>query len=473
MFGRGLGLVAAGQGVCPQLTGDRRAAHLVSRSSRSARRTVVACPEVDGGSTVYGGSRAASATTSASGPAADPLRAKRFFFGGLAIGVIVMSVVGLATTVFIESPGDVAAQSAAPPATALTAVARWQVLREAITVPGIVRSSRNITVLGRAPYATVTLTRLPFKPGDRVRPGHVIAEIDGRPIILLQGRLPAYRDLHVGDHGPDVSQLQRALQSLGYADFDPAGSFGQSTALALLLFYQHLGYDAPVFHRGLRRAKAEASPAGPPIASSLTATELVIPSAYLPRSEVVFIPAKSALVASVAARVGDLVRNSAVLTLAVGNPYVSAVLSRHQAAQTRRGMSAQIVAASPGLTATGTVTRVGLLPTGVRQPAGRYPVLIRPRRALPQRMIGASVRLTLRTPVTSANVLTVPVAAILAARHGHAAYVVKITAGRRVRIAIVTGPAANGLVAVQSVRPGKLRPGDRVLIGVGSWPSSR
>jgi Biotin-lipoyl like len=417
--------------------------------------------------------RSAAATTSASDPAADPLRSKRFFFGGLAIGVAVMSVVGLATTVFIESPGDVAAESAAPPATTLTAVARWQVLREVMTVPGIVRSSRRITVLGRAPYATVTVTKLPVKSGDRVRPGQVIAEIDGRPVILLRGRLPAYRELHVGNHGPDVAQLQRALQSLGFADFDPPGSFGQSTALALLLFYRHLGYDAPVFHQGPGHAKGHAGLAGRPIPSSLTATELAMPSAYLPRSEVVFIPAKSALVTSVAARVGDLVRNSAVLTLAVGNPYVSAALSQHQVTRARRGMSAQIVTASQGLTVTGTVTRVSLLPTRGGQPAGGYPVQVRPRRALPQRMIGSSVRLTLRTPVTSAPVLTVPVAAILAARHGRAAYVIKITAGRRVRVAIATGPAANGLVAVQSVRRGKLLPGDRVLIGVGPWPSSR
>ncbi len=87
-------------------------------------------------------------------------------------------------------------------------------------------------------------------------------------------------------------------------------------------------------------------------------------------------------------------------------------------------------------------------------------------------MIGASVRLTLRAPVTSAPVLTVPVAAILAGK-GRAAYVVKITAGPRIRVAIFTGPTADGLVAVQPVRRGKLRPGDRVLIGVGPWPPSR
>jgi hypothetical protein len=416
--------------------------------------------------------RLAAAPTSASGPAADPLTAKRFFYGGLAVGIIVMSAVGLATTAFIESPHDVAAQSAAPPATALTAVARWQVLREAITVQGIVRSARTITVTARAPYATVTLTRMPVRPGDRVRPGHVIAEIDGRPLMLLRGRLPAFRNLHEGDHGPDVAQLQRALQSLGYADFDPPGYFGPSTALALVLFYRHLGYDAPVYHPRLRSAKPEAGRAVRGISNRLTGTELVIPSAYLPMSEVVFIPARSALVASVAARVGDLVRNSTVLTLATGNPYVSGVLTQHQAAQARRGMSAQIVAASPRLTVAGTVTRVGPLPTGGGAAVHGYPVLVRPRRALPQRMIGASVRLTLRAPVTNAPVLTVPVAAILAGK-GRAAYVVKITAGRRIRVAIFTGPISDGLVAVQSVRRGKLRPGDRVLIGVGPWPPSR
>ncbi len=295
----------------------------------------------------------AAAKTSAAGPAADPLMAKRLFFAGLAIGVTVMSVVGLATTVFIESPHDVAAQSAAPPATTLSAVARWQVLREAITVQGIVRSSRMIKVTARAPHATVTLTQMPVKPGDRVRPGQVIAQIDGRPVMLLRGRLPAYRNLHEGDHGPDVAQLQRALQGLGYADFDSPGYFGKSTALALQLFYRHLGYDAPVYHRRLRRATPRAGPAVSGIANRLAATELVILSAYLPRSEVVFIPAKSALVASVAARVGDLVGNSVVLTLATGNPYVSGVLSQHQAAQARRGMSAKMVAASPRLTVTG------------------------------------------------------------------------------------------------------------------------
>src|ERR1022692_1038236 len=218
----------------------------------------------------------AAANLSADGPAADPLRTRRFFLGGLAIGVVAMSLVGLATAVFIDSPHEVAARSAAPAATVITAVTRWQVLRNPITVQGTVRPARTVVVMASAPYAAVTVTRLPVKAGDRVRPGRIVAEIDGRPILLLRGRLPAYRNLREGDHGPDVTQLQRALESLGYADFDPPGDFGPRTALALLIFYRHLGYEAPVYHRP---AAASGIPGPGPFPSAAPSPPAAAPSA--------------------------------------------------------------------------------------------------------------------------------------------------------------------------------------------------
>ena len=54
-------------------------------------------------------------------PGPDPLRSRRFFLGGLAIGLVAMSAVGLATAVFIESPQQLAARSAAPPRTPIAA----------------------------------------------------------------------------------------------------------------------------------------------------------------------------------------------------------------------------------------------------------------------------------------------------------------------------------------------------------------
>ncbi len=378
--------------------------------------------------------------------AADPLRPRRYFLGGLAIGVVVMSATGLAAAALIQSPAQVAARSAAPPPSVITAVARWEVLRNAITTQGIVRAARTVQVTASAPYSTLTVTKMPVRLGDKVRPGRVITEIDGRPVLLLRGRLPPYRNLHEGDSGPDVSQLQANLEHAGYADFDAPGYFGPSTSLALYLFYAHLGYQAPRYHHHK--------------------FDVGEPDVYLPRSEVVYIPTNSALVADVSARVGSVVASGTpVLSLATGNPYVTGTLTAHQSSQVRKGNQAGISSASPALTASGVVTRVGALPGTT---AGGYPVRVRSEHPLPQRLIGTRVRLTLYSPVTAGPVLTVPLAAVFAGSHHQPTYVVRVSArGRRTRIPIFTGPRADGLIAVQSVKPDALRPGDRVLIGHG------
>jgi multidrug efflux pump subunit AcrA (membrane-fusion protein) len=62
-----------------------------------------------------------------------------------------------------------------------------------------------------------TLTALPA-PGEVLEPGDVVAEIDGLPIIAVQGAFPLWRALGPGvDDGKDVLQLEYLLASLGYA----------------------------------------------------------------------------------------------------------------------------------------------------------------------------------------------------------------------------------------------------------------
>jgi hypothetical protein len=231
-----------------------------------------------------------------------------------------------------------------------------------------------------------------------------------------------------------------------------------------MLFYRNLGYAPPVYRP---RPRTTRRPSG----AGHAADQLRPPSVYLPRSEAVFIPTKSALVTAVNARVGDMVRGSTVLTLATGNPYVSAKLSLYQAAAIHRGMSAEIVTPA-ARTVAGSVTSISSVPAAGGTAAGGYRVLVRPARAMPQRWIGSKVRLTLLAPVTSGPVLTVPAAAILAGPR-QVTQVVKVAAGRRSRVAVYTGPSADGLVAVQPVRPGALLPGDRVLIGTSRWPPAR
>jgi hypothetical protein len=63
-----------------------------------------------------------------------------------------------------------------------------------------------------------TITWLP-SVGREVKPGGTLFEVDGRPVILMDGGTPAYRELAPGvADGRDVLQLNRNLVALG---FDP------------------------------------------------------------------------------------------------------------------------------------------------------------------------------------------------------------------------------------------------------------
>jgi hypothetical protein len=65
-----------------------------------------------------------------------------------------------------------------------------------------------------------TITWLP-SVGQLIKPGETLFEVDGRPVVLMDGTTPAYRELAPGmSAGRDVLQLNRSLVDLGY---DPDG----------------------------------------------------------------------------------------------------------------------------------------------------------------------------------------------------------------------------------------------------------
>src|SRR5262249_15041312 len=78
-----------------------------------------------------------------------------------------------------------------------------------------------------------------------VKPGQVLYRVDGAPVILFNGTLPAYRDLSEADtDGPDIEQLKRNLRTLG---FDPDHqmtinqTFDSATAAAVERWQESLG----------------------------------------------------------------------------------------------------------------------------------------------------------------------------------------------------------------------------------------
>jgi peptidoglycan hydrolase-like protein with peptidoglycan-binding domain len=63
-----------------------------------------------------------------------------------------------------------------------------------------------------------TITALPH-PGQVLRRGQVVYEVDDAPVYLFYGARPEWRSLALGvTDGPDVRQLEQNLTALGYAD---------------------------------------------------------------------------------------------------------------------------------------------------------------------------------------------------------------------------------------------------------------
>jgi peptidoglycan hydrolase-like protein with peptidoglycan-binding domain len=89
-----------------------------------------------------------------------------------------------------------------------------------------------------------TYTWLPA-PGQVIGQGQVLYRVDGNPIVLLYGSMPAYRSLSPGSRGADIRQLNADLVALGFAHASvlrrASDSFGPATSTALKKLQAHLG----------------------------------------------------------------------------------------------------------------------------------------------------------------------------------------------------------------------------------------
>lgn len=167
---------------------------------------------------------------------------------------VIASMMGLAAVLAIgawaigsriESPADVAARAAPP-------------IPSAILVPIEQRElSANVVTRGKARFGLpqpITIAPSPLKasPGlitslplrnKEISEGAVLLTASGRPVFVLQGKLPAYRDLTPGTSGEDVRQLEQGLKKLG---FDPGrvdGVFDRQTSLAVARWYKSKGWE--------------------------------------------------------------------------------------------------------------------------------------------------------------------------------------------------------------------------------------
>jgi hypothetical protein len=94
-----------------------------------------------------------------------------------------------------------------------------------------------------------------------VRTGKVLGTVSGVPIVAFMTTIPFYRDLSVGDRGPDVAALERSLVQAGVLN-SADDVFDNQTAAALDRIYGNLLRERPQLAGHLLLASSASVPPG-------------------------------------------------------------------------------------------------------------------------------------------------------------------------------------------------------------------
>lgn len=164
-------------------------------------------------------------------------------------GVLAVALLGATATAWYfaaqaRTPAQRAEETAEPDDSVITVKVDQEQLIDTLEFEAVLDRTGDFEV--PAPTApegieTALASKIPVEVGDEVKAGTVLLEVSGRPMIALEGDVPAYRDLQEGDTGPDVEQLQLALQQI-YGT-PKTGTFDSRTASDLKKLYDHAGYD--------------------------------------------------------------------------------------------------------------------------------------------------------------------------------------------------------------------------------------
>lgn len=280
-----------------------------------------------------------------------------------------------------------------------------------------------------------TLTWLP-PAGKVIRQGHALYRVDnGSPVVLLYGRVPAWRALSEGVTGADVAQLNHDLVALGDADRAEVSALGWDyfsweTRYGVQQLEEHLGVS--------------------------------FPAGSLPLGQVVFEP-EAMRVSQVTGSLGGPA-SGPVLAATSHRHVVTIALDASQQSQVKAGDTVS-VNLPDGTTTPGVVSSVGTVATtsgSGGSPATTIPVQVKltdPNAAgtLDQAPVTVNI-----TTASVKNVLAVPVGGLLARSPG--GYVVEVAGPGSTRRYVPVRPGifddSSGLVQVT----GALSPGQRVVV---------
>lgn len=356
----------------------------------------------------------------------------------------------------IRSPAEVAARTA-PPAPSPILV---RVVERALSTRIVTRGTAHF---GSPQKVVVTPSLLKSGPSvvtslltrGTVSSGDVLATVSGRPVFVLVGDVPSYRDLGPGMSGPDVRQLERSLRRLGLAPGRVDGLYDGSTAAAVTELYRKHGFSPIV-------ADETTLTGARPDQAAIVEGAFAEPGVQLPSDEVVFVPTTPLRVTSLPVPVGSPLRGP-LATVTGSQVVIDGLVRVEQASLVREGAEVAVDEPSLGIDTTGRVSSVAGRP-GTRGADGFHVAFqVNVGEKSPPALVGASVRLTIPIRSTRTARLTVPVTAVSLGPDG-GSRVEKWVRGEVEFVSVRTGFSADGLVTVTPTSGG-LSAGDQVVVG--------
>jgi peptidoglycan hydrolase-like protein with peptidoglycan-binding domain len=295
----------------------------------------------------------------------------------------------------------------APEGPAATTTVRRQTLAESIEVDGELGYGDPVPM---KVDAGGTVTWLP-KAGAVLKRGGTVLRADNRRLVLIYGILPLYRPLSPGVEGPDVLQFERNLKALGFSGFTVDDEYSSATAEAVRRWQKKLGLP--------RTGNVDRS--------------------------WVLVAGGTIRVADLKVRVGDPATGE-VLTYTGAGSVVTVQVKADAAGWATPG--AKVTIALPnGRSTAGTVRQVGAKATAEDGGEAEVPVTITPADPGAAGAVRESPVEVTYTGEQRENVLTVPVAALLAlAEGGYGLQVVEAGATRYLPVKV--GMFADGRAEV-------------------------
>jgi peptidoglycan hydrolase-like protein with peptidoglycan-binding domain len=356
-------------------------------------------------------------------PEADEPRDRRLRLVWPALGAVLIAV-GAGAWLWASNPSSEGAPAAAGPVK--TATVERGTISATDSWEGTLEYEAPVTIKSSAGG---TITRL-VGQGPTVERGDELYRVNERPVILLYGAVPMYRDLAPGDAGVDVGQLETNLAKLDYDGFTVDNAYTASTAEAVRAWQADIGAER---------------------------------SGTVARGDVVFVPA-GGRVDALRVSVGDLLRPGVPVLDITGTDQV-AKLEVDIDDRDRFDMDAKATVVLPGGDEVpGTVSAMRVVKTasgasgegsggGTTDSQSIVEVEVALKEA-PDELVGAPVEVVVAID-KRADVLLVPVNALLALAEGGYGLEVVRGDGTTKIVRVDTGLFADGKVEVQGAEIAK------------------